>query len=135
MGRRGSKIKVAMRLSLTILSFLIISPLFSQETVPMKDYVDVKTDLNRQLAEAQFKNISDNITKATVSMDKRLDGMNEFRDTLKDQAGTFITRSELFTSLLALFMAFMAFSNYKANQVKKNQGENIVSGDKVEVKK
>lgn len=124
-----------MRLSLTILSFLIISPLFSQETVPMKDYVDVKTDLNRQLAEAQFKNISDNITKATVSMDKRLDGMNEFRDTLKDQAGTFITRSELFTSLLALFMAFMAFSNYKANQVKKNQGENIVSGDKVEVKK
>jgi hypothetical protein len=29
-----------------------------------------------------------------VSLDKRLDGMNEFRDTLRDQAGKFFTREE-----------------------------------------
>ena len=32
---------------------------------------------------------------ATIAMEKRLDGMNEFRDTLRDQAGTFVTRTEL----------------------------------------
>ncbi len=37
------------------------------------------------------------LRKATNSMEKRLDGMNEFRATLKDQAGTFVTRSEMLT--------------------------------------
>ena len=32
---------------------------------------------------------------AYQSMEKRLNGMNEFRDTLKDQASRFITRVEL----------------------------------------
>ena len=32
---------------------------------------------------------------ASVTMDKRLDGMNEFRDTLRDQAARFITREEV----------------------------------------
>lgn len=32
---------------------------------------------------------------ATKTLDKRLDSMNEFRNTLKDQAGTFVTRSDL----------------------------------------
>lgn len=32
---------------------------------------------------------------AYESMEKRLAGMNEFRDTLRDQAGRFIMRSEL----------------------------------------
>jgi len=35
------------------------------------------------------------LNKATQAMEKRLDGMNEFRDTLKDQAGTFVTRAEM----------------------------------------
>lgn len=32
---------------------------------------------------------------AAAAMEKRLDGMNEFRDTLKDQAGRFTTRDEV----------------------------------------
>jgi hypothetical protein len=35
------------------------------------------------------------VENARVSMEKRLDGMNEFRDTLKDQAGTFVTKEQL----------------------------------------
>lgn len=130
-----------MKILFIILSFLIVTASYGQTvndlrpTVTMKEYVDMQSDLNKQLTEAQFKNIQDNITKATASMDKRLDGMNEFRDTLKDQAGTFITRMELFTTLVALFMAFVAYSNFKINQAKKSPGEAIVSGDKVEVKK
>ena len=34
---------------------------------------------------------------AYASMEKRLEGMNEFRDTLRDQAARFITRTELDT--------------------------------------
>ena len=35
------------------------------------------------------------LDKAYAAMDKRLDGMNEFRDALKDQANRMATRSEL----------------------------------------
>jgi hypothetical protein len=37
----------------------------------------------------------DALLTATIAMEKRLDGMNEFRDTLRDQAGSFVTRTEL----------------------------------------
>lgn len=124
-----------MKICLTILSILSCIILFGQETVTMKDYVDMKTEMNNRLADAQFKNIQDGVTKATASLDKRLDGMNEFRDTLKDQAGTFITRGELFGWILGLCGLFFGFSSYKMNQAKKAAGEAIVSGDKVEVKK
>lgn len=32
---------------------------------------------------------------ARVGIEKRLEGMNEFRETLKDQASRFVTRSDL----------------------------------------
>lgn len=41
------------------------------------------------------------VTKASESMEKRLDSMNEFRSTLKDQAATFISR-EIFDAKIAL---------------------------------
>ena len=43
------------------------------------------------------------LEKATVvasnAMDRRLDGMNEFRDTLRDQAGRFVTQNEVRSQL------------------------------------
>lgn len=42
------------------------------------------------------------INKASESMEKRLDGMNEFRATLKDQALLYIARTEVETILRAL---------------------------------
>jgi hypothetical protein len=50
--------------------------------------------------------------KADVSNEKRFDGVNEFRSQLKDQAGTFLTRNELWGWLVALIM--MAFAAYNA---------------------
>jgi hypothetical protein len=35
------------------------------------------------------------VNKADAATEKRFDGVNEFRETLKDQAATFITRAEL----------------------------------------
>ena len=42
------------------------------------------------------------VSSAHASMDHRLLGMNEFRDQLKDQAATFITRTELNARIAAL---------------------------------
>jgi hypothetical protein len=52
--------------------------------IPLKDYIETKIA---------------SVEKATVvaleSMDKRLESMNEFRATLKDQASTFITKADI----------------------------------------
>lgn len=42
----------------------------------------------------RFDSINRATTLARESMEKRLDGMNDFRNTLKDQAAAFIPRSE-----------------------------------------
>lgn len=39
---------------------------------------------------------------AVSAMDKRLDGMNEFRDTLRDQSTRFVTREEMASQLATL---------------------------------
>lgn len=36
------------------------------------------------------------VTKADSANEKRLDSVNEFRNTLKDQQGTFMTRTEVY---------------------------------------
>ena len=54
------------------------------EFVTLKEYFDYK-----------FETVVRATDIAYESMEKRLDGMNEFRDTLRDQAAKFVTRTEL----------------------------------------
>lgn len=126
-----------MRIVLFI-SILFCFPAFGQEAITMKEYVDKQSELNRywseRLMQAQFDNIKDNVDKANASMEKRLDGINEFRGQLKDQAGTFITRAELFAWIGMVIGLFFGFSRYMKDKAE-SSGKNIVSGDKVEVKK
>lgn len=56
----------------------------SSNEVSLKEYVELKID-----------SIDKATTLAKESMELRLNSMNEFRATLKDQAGQFITRNEL----------------------------------------
>ena len=55
-----------------------------KEVVSLKDYIDYR-----------FTAVQSALDKSEEAIGKRLDGMNEFRATLKDQAGTFVTRDEL----------------------------------------
>jgi len=48
----------------------------------------------RELIETKFEAINDATSKALASNDKRLEAMNEFRNTLRDQAGTFVTEKD-----------------------------------------
>jgi ribosome-associated translation inhibitor RaiA len=63
-----------------------------------KAYVDIRfTDLQIKM-DVHFSSIQTAIDKAETAINTRLEGMNEFRDQLKDQAGQFVTRPE-FTGL------------------------------------
>jgi len=51
----------------------------------------------RDYFEAKLTAMDNAIGLARTNMERRLDGMNEFRDTLRDQASTFVGRRELST--------------------------------------
>lgn len=127
-----------MKRTLTILLLLIAvgcqGQTVNEGSVSMKDYVDIQATLNRRIAEVQFQNILDNVNKANSATEKRFDGVNEFRLQLKDQASTFITRGELFAWIIAIIGIFFGYSNWKRGE-RDREGKNIMSGDKVEVKK
>jgi len=59
------------------------------------------TDLARENARLERE-------RASEQVDARLAGMNEFRDAMKDQAGRFVTRRELWAYLAGLIMAMTA---------------------------
>ena len=48
----------------------------------------------KEYVEARLQGMDRATEMARLSMEKRLDAMNEFRDTLRDQAATLVPRSE-----------------------------------------
>jgi hypothetical protein len=56
--------------------------------VSLRDYVDTRLLSLEKATES-----------ARVAMERRLDGMNEFRDALRDQASLMITRREMMSEL------------------------------------
>lgn len=62
-------------------------------TVKIEHTHEKLEDLER-LIDHKFTNLSKTTESTAAAMEKRLEGMNEFRDTLKDQAGRFFTRDE-----------------------------------------
>lgn len=129
-----------MRIRATIFLLLLVTASFGQTVndlspmVTMKEYVDMVSEWQQKLTKAEIDNINDNVNKANSTMDKRLDGMNEFRDALKDSNATYITRSELIAWVVAAAGLFFGYSRYQREK-EASQGKNIQSGDKVEVKK
>jgi hypothetical protein len=57
---------------------------FNGNGVSLREYVDLR-----------IEHITDSTELARQSMEKRLDGMNEFRATLHDQASLFVTEAQL----------------------------------------
>jgi hypothetical protein len=82
----------------------------------MKEYVDAQISARQEITQTQFENINDNVNKATAALEKRLDGMNEFRQTINDSNATYITRKELFAWIIALLSTFFAYSNWARGQ-------------------
>ena len=66
--------------------------------VLLKEFIEVQLKAHDRLNDTRFTSIERAVEVASAQMDKRLDGMNEFRNTLKDQASKFITRDEFLAS-------------------------------------
>lgn len=120
---------------------LFCSLVYGQEaTVSMKDYVDMQTQLNKELMlkliEVHNDNINDNVVRANTAMEKRLDGMNEFRGTIEDSNKTFVTWEALIGIIVGVSGFVFGYATYRRNQqLDRNSSKSIMSGDKVEVKK
>ena len=59
------------------------SPNYTKNEVTLRDYIDTRICA-----------VNEATRIAHSSMEKRLEGMNEFRSALKDQSSTFISRAE-----------------------------------------
>lgn len=113
-------------------------------TVTMKEYVDAQVDLLEEMNklrddhQREISRIKDeHIKTAYASQDKRLDGMNEFRETLKDSNSTYVTWQALIGLIIGVSGFLFGYATYRRNQDldRESRGKNIQSGDKVEVKK
>lgn len=62
------------------------------------------------------------VVKAEVATDKRFEGVNEFRETLSDQANTFMTRHEYSAAHDALVEKVEAIAKIQDNAVGHSQG-------------
>ncbi len=56
---------------------------------------DARFDAMKDMVEAAFETSKEAVAKAETSVDKRLEGMNEFRDQLSEQANNFVTKDSL----------------------------------------
>ena len=64
-------------------------------------YIDLRSHFDTVI-NLRFEGIEKATDLARASMEKRLDSMNEFRDTLKDQASKFVTRTELLAAVVGI---------------------------------
>lgn len=63
--------------------------------IGLKEYVDNEFKMCREIRATRLAAMDKALEMAHDTMETRLTGMNEFRETLRDQASKFITRNEL----------------------------------------
>jgi len=64
------------------------------DTIGLREYIEQRMEDCRACHDAQMEAMDKAIELAASQLGVRLDHMNEFRDTLKDQSSTFIPRPE-----------------------------------------
>jgi len=64
------------------------------ENISLKEYFDSKFNELRDYVDIRFSNVDKATTLANDVLAVRLESMNEFRESLKDQTANFITKSE-----------------------------------------
>jgi hypothetical protein len=62
--------------------------------VSIRDYFDSKYKELKEYIDVKFNAMEKSTSLAQENLNTRLEGMNEFRNTLKDQSSHFITRTE-----------------------------------------
>lgn len=121
---------------LIFISFTCISQTVNdlRPTVTMKEYVDMNIEWSQKYNSAQLAAFKEANELVRLSLQEYKTVNNEWRGQLKDQAGTFVTWPSLVGLIFGVSGLFFGYSRYAKDKAG-NGGKNIVSGDKVEVKK
>ena len=106
--------------------------------ITLKEYFE--TRLKEQLdgsnvkfiaAESQFNIKIAALEKATIvaasSMEKRLEGMNEFRDQLRDQTGTFVTKPEYAQQVIRINEDIKLLADIKSQFVGRQEHDSMLN--------
>ena len=80
-----------------------------------KKYIKESIDKVDKTSKLRHKNVVASTTLARENLERRLEGMNEFRQTLKDVNSTFITRTEYQAQLDKLIEDVKLLREAKAN--------------------
>jgi len=65
-----------------------------KENISLKHYIDKRFEDFKNYMDTQFDSVKQSTHLAQENIDTRLESMNEFRNSMKDQASRFITRTE-----------------------------------------
>jgi DNA-binding FadR family transcriptional regulator len=88
--------------------------LSSQDVVSLKEYFESRINSLQEYLETRLTSIERATEAAKLTMEKRLEGMNEFRDALRDQAGRLATRDELSLQIDRLNVDISDLKKFKA---------------------
>ncbi len=88
---------------------------------------DQRFKAQEQAIQAALASAEKAVNKAEQAAEKRFDAVNEFRGQLKDQAATFVTRTELYAGLIAALtlaigamQLMLSFASYRERAGGKN---------------
>ena len=84
--------------------------------VSLREYFDTRLDAVERATDL-----------AAHTLEKRLEGMNEFRSTLKDQAAKFVTRDELCIQLRPIIDELRELKSYKDAAVGKASQQSVTT--------
>lgn len=73
-----------------------------EKIADVEKHTNEKFEGQEKLNDTKFKHISEDTSKALAANDRRLDGMNEIKGAMKDQAAHFPTREEIEPRLRSL---------------------------------
>jgi ABC-type antimicrobial peptide transport system permease subunit len=81
----------------------------------LKEYTESRFEAYKVYTESRLVSLEKATSIAASNMEKRLEGMNEFRDQLRDQTGTFITRIEIESQIKKIEEDIKVLRESKAN--------------------
>lgn len=86
---------------------------YQTDDVKLKEHLEKLLVEQARYFEAKFAAIDEATHTAYISMNARLNGMNEFRDALKDQASQMITRNEFNLALGQIRLDLVELQKYR----------------------
>ena len=67
----------------------------NNKSVSLKDYINIRFNELEKYMKSKFDEIERAGILSQRNLDARLEGMNEFRESMKDQTASFMTRAEI----------------------------------------